>query len=315
MKLFIFLILLMIFMAIQSPTFRNIDNLLAVTQQMSELGIMAFGMTIVIITSGIDLSLGSIAGLTTVVIGASYGVTNNIVLSIFIGLIVAVLCGAFNGFIVARVGVPAILVTLGGQTLYKGIALVLSKGNAISNFPESYYFIGQGYIGPIPFQTIIFVILAIVTTIILKKTSWGQSVYCIGNNPIATKCSGIQTDKVLFIVYMIAALFAGISGWVISSRVATARADLGAVYVLQSVAAAVLGGTNIAGGSGNIIGTVIGVSVFAVLGNGLNHMGVSPFMQTLLMGVALIAVLLMNNYPIIKEKISVFIKLRAVRNA
>jgi ribose/xylose/arabinose/galactoside ABC-type transport system permease subunit len=307
--------MLMVFMALKAPTFRNPANLLAVTQQMSELGIMAIGMTIVIITSGIDLSLGSIAGLTTIIIGSTYAATNNIVLSIIFGLVVAMLCGALNGLIIARIGVPALLVTLGGQTLYKGIALVISKGNAISKFPESYYFIGQGYVGPIPFQTIIFIILAITISIILNKTPWGQSVYYMGNNPVATKCSGVRTGKVLFLVYMIAGLLAGISGWVISSRVATARADLGAVYVLQCVAAAVLGGTNIAGGSGKIIGTVLGVSVFAVLGNGFNHMRVSPFMQTLLMGVALILVLLINNYPIIKEKVSVFVKFRMVKNA
>ncbi|GAB6085037.1 ABC transporter permease [Alkaliphilus crotonatoxidans] len=308
MKLFMFLLLLIAYMSFMAPSFRSIGNLLAVTQQMSELGIMAIAMTVVIITSGIDLSLGSIAGLTTIVIASCYGATGNILLSIVIGLLVSILCGAFNGFIVARIGVPALLVTLGGQTLFKGISLVISKGNAISIFPESYYVIGQEYIGPIPIQTIIFFGLAFLLSIILKKTPWGQSVYFIGNNPTATKFSGIRTEKVLFLVYTLSGLLAGISGLVISSRVATARADLGAVYVLQSVAAAVLGGTNIAGGSGNIGGTVIGVSIFAVLGNGLNHMGVSPFMRTLFMGVALIVVLVINNYPIIKNQASLFVK-------
>ncbi|EIW16692.1 ABC transporter permease, partial [Pelosinus fermentans] len=126
---------------------------------------------------------------------------------------------------------------------------------------------------------------------------------------VAAVFSGVQVDKVLLYVYIFAGIMAAVSGWIISSRVSTARADLGAVYVMQSIAATVLGGTNIAGGSGTIFGTVIGVSVFAVLANGLNLIGVSPFAQNLLMGLALIVVLLINNMSIIKRKIAIFIKL------
>lgn len=307
-KLLFVLILLMLYTVIKAPSFRSVGNLLAVTQQMSELGIMSMAMTIVILTAGIDLSLGSIAGLTTIVIASVYGITGNILLGISSALIVATLCGLFNGFIVARIGVPALLVTLGSQTLFRGVSLVISKGNAISIFPESYYIMGQGYVGPIPIQTILFISLAIILSILLKRTPWGQSVYFMGNNETAVKYSGVRTERVLLLVYTLAGFLAGMSGWVISSRVATARADLGAVYVLQSVAAAVLGGVNIAGGKGKIIGTVLGVCIFAVLGNSLNHLGVSPFMRTLFMGVALILVLLINNYSIIRDKIVIFIR-------
>lgn len=308
-RLCVLLIILMVVISSISPEFLSIGNLFSITQQMSELGILALGMTLVIITSGIDLSLGAIAGFTTIVVATTYGATNNIWLSIIAGLIIGILCGAFNGFLVGKVGVPAILVTLGSMTLFNGFALAISKGNAISNFPDIYYIFGQGYIGVIPIQTIIFVVLAIVVTILLERTPWGNYVYSIGNNPVATTFSGIKTDKILFFVYVFAGLFAAVSGIVISSRVATARADLGQVYVLQSVAAAVLGGTNISGGSGRIVGTFLGVTVLAVLANGLNLIGVNPFTQNLIMGLTLIIVLLINNFNLIRDKIKLYIKL------
>ena len=308
--LLLFFIGLIIIMSLLSPSFLTIDNLLSVTQQMSEFGILALGVTVIIITSGIDLSVGSIAGLTTIVIAMSYGWSGSLVAAILLGILAGALCGAFNGALIAKIGVPPILVTLGTMTFFNGIALVLSKGNAISDLPEEFYFVGQGYLfGNIPVQTVIFLVLAILTSLLLSKTPWGRRVYAVGNNSVAAVFSGVQVDKVLLYVYIFAGIMAAISGWIISSRVSTARADLGAVYVMQSIAATVLGGTNIAGGSGTIFGTVIGVSVFAVLANGLNLIGVSPFAQNLLMGLALIVVLLINNMSIIKRKIAIFIKL------
>ena len=311
-SLLFFLIALVVFMSFATDTFGSLGNIIAITQQMAEFGIIAVAMTIVIMTSGIDLSLGSIAGLTTIVIATVYVKTGSITLAIIIGLVMSAVCGAFNGLIISKIGVPALLVTLGSQILFKGIALVISKGNAISQFPESYYFIGQNYIGLIPIQTIVFLLISVVIYLMLKKTAFGKSIYSFGNNPVSVKFSGIRTENVLFLVYTIAGFLAGISGFIISSRVSTARADLGTVYVLQSVAAVVLGGVNIAGGSGSVWGTVIGVSIFAVLGNGLNHMGVSPFMQTFIMGLALIIVLLIGNFNIISNKIKNYRRLKVV---
>lgn len=310
LTLLLFFIALMIVMSILAPSFLTVDNLLSVTQQMSEFGILALGVTVIIITAGIDLSVGSIAGLTTIVIAMTYGMSGSLVLAVLLGIVTGALCGAFNGVLIAKIGVPPILVTLGTMTFFNGIALVLSKGNAISDLPEEFYFIGQGCLfGNIPVQTVIFAILAVLTSLLLSKTPWGRRVYAVGNNPVASIFSGVKVEQVLLYVYIFAGIMAAISGWIISSRVSTARADLGAVYLMQSISATVLGGTNIAGGSGTIFGTVIGVCVFAILANGLNLIGVSPFAQNLLMGLALIVVLLINNMEIIKNKISLFIKL------
>lgn len=309
-RLFILLILLMIIMSMLSPEFLTISNIFSVTQQMSELGVMALGMTMVIITSGIDLSLGAIAGFTTIVIATTYGASGNIAVAIVTGIVLGTLCGAVNGYLVGKIKAPAMLVTLGSQTLFNGFALAISKGNAISNLPNSYFMIGQGYIGVVPVQTIIFIVLAVIITILLEKTPWGNYVYSVGNNPVATTFSGIKTSKILIYVYIFAGFLASVSGIIISSRVSTARADLGQVYVLQCVTAAVLGGTNISGGSGKVIGTFLGVFVMAVLQNGLNLAGVNSFTQNLIMGAMLIVVLLINNYSIISSKIKLFIRLK-----
>lgn len=309
-NLFLFLIALMFFMSSVTDTFGSLGNIISITQQMAEFGIVAIGMTLVVLTGGIDLSLGSIIGLTTIIIASIYAKTGNIIVAITCGVLVSMCCGLLNGILVAKIGVPALLVTLGGQMLFKGIALVISKGNAMSQFPESYFFIGQNYIGLIPVQTLLLIIISIIIYLVLKKTSYGNNVYSFGNNPTSVKFSGIRTENVVILTYVLAGILAGIAGIVLSSRVSTARADLGATYVMQSVAAVVLGGVSMSGGKGSVLGTVIGVCIFAVLGNGLNHLGVSPFMQTLVLGLSLITVLLAGNYRIIYEKIKVMKKLK-----
>lgn len=310
-KLMILLSMLVVFMSLLSDTFRGVWNFITVGQQMVEFGIIAIAMTLVIITGGIDLSLGSIVGLTTIVVASVFGATENIVLAIFLGVGVATLCGMINGFLISKFAAPAMLITLGTQILYRGFALVISKGNALSYFPSSFYYIGQEYFFEyIPIQIVILIAICAVLYIVMNRTELGRNIYNIGNNMTATKFNGIDVKKVQLKTYTIAGFLAGVAGIIISSRVSTARADLGSVYVLQAVAAAVLGGTNIAGGSGTVLGTMLGVLIFSVLGNGLNHLEVNPFFQTFIMGSCLIVVLLINNYDRLKEKIKIYIQLK-----
>lgn len=294
--LFVILIALMAIMAVTSPAFLRWDNLFLITQQMSELGIIALGMTLVILTAGIDLSVSSIVGLSATTIGylSFHGV--NIWVAVLAGLTVAVLCGMFNALFIARIEVSPILVTLGTMSLFQGIALYVTKGNAFSNFPESYNVIGLGYVGPFPVQFLIFACLAVVIALVLKRTPWGRSIYLIGGNTVASRFSGVNHRKVLFYVYVLVGLLCGIAAVIISSWVNMARPDLGSSYLLQSIAAVVLGGTMLTGGKGSILGTVMGVSIFAVLSNGLNLNGVSPFMQNVFMGAILIVVLVIRYY-------------------
>lgn len=215
--------------------------------------------------------------------------------AILIGVLVGLSCGLINGVIISKIGVSPILVTLGTMVLFEGLILSITKGNSISGFSEGYSLIGNGYyMGIVPLSIIIFVLFAIITAILLSKTKWGRSVYMVGSNPIATLFSGINNSKVLMRVYLYAALLATIASIIMTSRYNTAKVDLGSSYLLQSVAAAVLGGTEIQGGYGKVIGTVYAVVIFQMLSSGLNLMGVPRSIVTVMMGVILITVLVIN---------------------
>lgn len=297
------LAIIVIIMSILSPDrFLSLYNLQTMAFQLPEFGIIALGMMIVILTGGINLSITSgsaLAGIMAafilsgrVMVGASIGMS--IALAIGVILVTSVLLGLLNGFVVAYIGVTPILVTLGSKTLYEGISMWLTKGGAISNFPEAYYWFGNESIIGIPVPMIIFIIIALITYVLLEKTPWGTRVYMVGSNPTAAVFSGINIKRVLMQVYVYSALMAGLAGVIMLSRYNSAKVDLGSSYLLQSVAAVVLGGTNIAGGSGKVFGTVIAVAILQVISSGLNILGVNRFIIDMITGAILIAVLTLN---------------------
>jgi|SRR5690625_202719 len=292
--LVVILVILFIIFTIMSPNFLNANNLFQITRQSAELGIIALGMSIVLITRGIDLSVGSMASLTACTVGFLLISGVNPFLAIIIGIVVGALLGALNGVLVALVGLPPILVTLGTMTLFNGIALALTKGNAFSNFPDAFYIIGHGSLLGIPIPTIIFILLAIIIGVFLSKTRMGISIYAIGSNEEAALFSGLKIKSILLSVYIFTGILTGIAGIIMASRISTARADLGESYLLMSVAVAVLGGIEITGGKGKITGTVLASLIFAVLANGLNLIDISTFIQTMITGFVLIFVLILG---------------------
>lgn len=287
---------LFLFMSVFAPGFLDSYNLHNMMFQLPELGILALAMMVVIITAGIDLSLTFVAALAGVVIALMLTGGFPMIGAIAAGLGVAAACGLLNGFFVSIIGVSPILVTLGSMVLFEGIILSITKGNAISGFPESFGWIGNGSIGFLPFPIIIFALLAAVTSILLNKTKWGRSVYMIGSNPVATLFSGINAKRVLIGVYLFSALLASFASIIMIARYNSAKVDLGSSYLLQSIAAAVLGGTEIAGGYGKVMGTVYAVGIFQVLSNGLNLLGVPRTVVDIIMGAILILVLVINFY-------------------
>lgn len=297
------LIAIVIIMSILSPDrFLSLYNLQTMAFQLPEFGIIALGMMIVILTGGINLSITSgsaLAGIMAafilsgrVMAGSSIGVV--IVSAIGVILLTSTLVGLLNGFVVAYIGVTPILVTLGSKTLYEGISMWLTKGGAISNFPEAYYWFGNESLAGIPIPMILFVIIALITYVLLEKTPWGQRVYMVGSNPTAAVFSGINIKRVLMQVYVYSSLMAGLAGVIMLSRYNSAKVDLGSSYLLQSVAAVVLGGTNIAGGSGSVFGTVVAVAILQVISSGMNILGVNRFIIDMITGAILIAVLTLN---------------------
>lgn len=280
---------------VANGNFLTIRNVLSIFQQMPEMGIMAIGLTIVIITGGNDLSSGTTMGLCAVISGLCLISGMPIALAILVSLAVAVLCGCLNAVLVAVIGIPPMIATLGTQMFFYGAALVLSKGNSISNIPREFYFLGQNKIAGIPLQAIILVLLTVILAVILKKRVFGKHLFAIGNNSKASAYSGVQTERVLFAAYITCSVLCCIAGNIQVSRVATARADMGYSFLMPCISAVVLGGTSIDGGIGGVGGTVAGVIIFAMISNIMNLAGISSFWQQLATGSILILVVVFNK--------------------
>lgn len=309
--LVIIFLALFILMSILSPSkFLTSNNISSMMFQMSELGVLAIGMSIVILTGGINLALSHSSMLAaiigTLVMQAMVSAGMNPLLTILAGIIVIIavslILGAINGFFIAYVGVLPILVTLGTRSVFEGIGLNITKGSALSGYPPEFNFIGNGVFLGIPFPFLIYVAVIIVSTLLIQRTAWGMSVYMIGGNVKATELSGINTKKVLMGVYIICGILCGIAGVIMASRYSSARTDYGSSYVMQAVTAAVLGGTDINGGEGTIIGTVIGVAILQVISSGLNILGVNRNFVDIIIGAILIAVLTIRFFSNINER-------------
>lgn len=298
--LFGFFVLLFIVMSILSPqTFLSIDNLQSMAFQLPELGIISLAMMVVIVTGGINLSVTSTTALSGIVAAFTLSGMNaagaNIVLTLVAAIIAAIatalICGTINGVVVSYIGVPAMLVTLGTMTLFEGISLKFTNGGAISGFPEQYYWFGNGTILNIPVPMIFFIVVIAITIILLEHTPWGFSVYMVGCNPTATMFSGINVKKVLMKVYLFSAFLCSISAIIMTSRYNSAKVDYGSSYLMQSITAAVLGGTDISGGYGKVVGTVIATAILQVVSSGLNIFGINRYIVDIIMGFILIVVL------------------------
>jgi ribose transport system permease protein len=288
------LLVLVIVLSFMSPYFLTIPNLLNVVRQVSIIAVISFGMTMVILTGGIDLSVGSMlafAGAISAGMMVNSGL--NVFLAIFLGLAAGTALGLFNGIAVAKAKLPAFIVTLAMMTVARGFTLIYTNGRPISGFNETFRFFGAGYLSRIPIPVVIMFILLIVIYILLKKTPLGRYIYAIGGNETATKLSGINTDKIKIAVYALNGFLAAVSGIILTSRLNSAQPMAGEGYELDAIAAVVLGGTSLSGGSGSVVGTIIGALIIAVLNNGLNLLNVSSFYQLVAKGaVILLAVFL-----------------------
>lgn len=288
------LLILVTVLSFMSPYFLTIPNLLNVVRQVSIIAIISFGMTMVILTGGIDLSVGSMLAFSgAIAAGMIVNSGLNVFLAIFIGLAAGTALGLFNGIAVAKAKLPAFIVTLAMMTVARGLTLIYTNGRPISGFNETFRFFGAGYLGSIPVPVVIMFILLVVIYILLKKTPLGRYIYAIGGNEKATKLSGINTDRIKIAVYALNGFLAAASGIILTSRLNSAQPMAGEGYELDAIAAVVLGGTSLSGGSGGVVGTIVGALIIAVLNNGLNLLNVSSFYQLVAKGaVILLAVFL-----------------------
>jgi len=293
----LFAIFLFTCFSFSSPYFFRIGNLMQLTAQLVELGLMTLAMSASIISGGMDLSIGAMASLFTVLLATFMGKMGMPMwIAILITFIISLVCGILNGLLCGRLKVNPMLATLGTQALFTGLGLVISKGVTIQCINEKFFFFGQGRIGGLlPFQTVILIITAIISVILITKTKWGRRIYLIGSNNEAAKFAGINFELNIILVYVFSAIMSFICAIVITSRISGGRADVADPLVLQSVSAAVFGGISITGGSGNILGAMIGVVVFTLVSNGMNMMGASQFLQQVIIGSILLIVLMFRQ--------------------
>ena len=298
--LLVVFILVFILMSILSPgRFLSRGNLQSMAYQLPEFGILALSMMLVIVSGGINLSLTFTATLSMIVGGLAMstlsknGAPPSLAIGAGIGLmfLTAIVCGSLNGFIVAYLGVIPMIATLGTSIFFEGISLNITKGGAISGFPMEFIDIGNNAFLGIPIPMLIFAVVAVGMHLVLERSSFGSKVYMTGSNPKVTQYSGIQVKQVIFIVYMIAGFLAAIAGILMASRYNSAKESYGSSYLLQSVAASVLGGTDITGGEGKIIGTIIAVMIVQVISSGLNIFGINRFIVNIVTGGILLLVL------------------------
>ena len=311
----LFLVILFLVFGYQEPRFLSTLNLFNVLRQVSITGLIAIGMTFVILTAGIDLSVGSLLALAGLVAAAvAKGGTSNtlnlsasevhghgVVLAALAAMGVGLAGGLLQGVLITRLGVPAFVVTLGGLSAFRGAALLFSGGGPISGFNANYRYLGQGKVfEQIPIPAIIFLSFAILAHITLRYTRYGRHVYAVGANPEAARLSGLNVELITISVYVIVGFFAGLAGFVLSSRLNSAEAVAGAGYELTVIAAVVIGGTSLFGGEGGIPGTVIGALLIGVLTNGLVLLNVSSYIQQIVIGAIIILAVAFDRF--IKSK-------------
>jgi ribose transport system permease protein len=292
---FIALLAVSLGLAFMSPDFLTVGNVMNVMRQVSINALIAFGMTLVILLGGIDLSVGSILAVSSVLAAMLMKAGYDPALATLAGILAGALMGAVNGLVVAKGKVAPFIATLGMMTVLRGTSLVLSNGSPITGFSSEFFsMLGGGYVADlIPIPVVWMLAMFALFWFVLKKTVFGRHVYATGGNAEAARLSGVKTDRVQIAVYTLCGVMSAMAGVILTSRLNSAQPTAGVGYELDAIAAVVLGGTSLAGGRGWIFGTLVGALLIGVLNNGLNLMGVSSFYQQVIKGaVILLAVLL-----------------------
>ena len=296
LSIFGVLILLMVVFSFVTSSFLTPGNILNLLRQNSPTLIVAVAMTFVITTSGIDLSVGSTVALTGALAAAMMAYPLSVELTIVTMLALGLVVGFVNGWFSAYQGIPAFIVTLAGLTFIRGIALQLTKGYSIPIDPTLYFVgMGQGQLGPVPVPVIIAVIVAILGWVGLNKTKYGQYVTGIGSNEEVVRRAGVNTRLIKLSVYLLTGLAAALAGMMVAARLASGSANAAEGFELEAIAAVVLGGTNLFGGRGTMLGTVLGALTIGVISNGLILMRVSPFLVPIVQGLVLLLAIWVNT--------------------
>lgn len=282
------LVLLSVVLSLLSPYFLTTENLLSIGLQTAIIAIIALGMVFVIISGGIDLSVGSIVALSGIITAQFLIAGVPLVLSLIAGIAAGGVVGFINGFIIAKGNLPPFIVTLGMMGVARGLSLVLTDGLPISSLPDSFTFLGNGRLLGIPVPVIILIVATLIATFVLSRTIFGRYVYSIGSNEEAAHLSGINVNINKIMIYAISGLMSGLAGILMAARLVSAQPSAGTGYELDAIAAVVIGGASLVGGVGTVGGTIIGAFIMGVLRNGLNLLDVSPFWQQIAIGIIIV---------------------------
>jgi ribose transport system permease protein len=285
------------------PDFLKPDNMLNIANQIVVIAIIAIGMTMVIITGGIDLSVGSLIALSAVTAtysicrfgGAENATASSMILSSILGIGVCALIGFCSGLLVAKLNIPSFIVTLSTMLVGSGIAYIVARGQSIYQVPESFIWLGRGTVfGCVPVSVILMIILYFAAHVMMSRTVLGRYIYAVGGNKESARLSGVSVDKVIIFVYSICAALAGLGGIITASQLKSGSPNYGQMYELYVIAAVVVGGTSLLGGAGKIFGTLIGAFIMAVIQNGMNLTGVESYTQKVILGLVILGAVMLD---------------------
>jgi len=294
---FMSLLIMALILSFASPYFLTVDNLFAIGLQMAVVAIMAIGQMMIIISAGIDLSVGSVMALSGVGTTMLMAQQLPIFPAILIGLFIGALCGALAGALIAWGHIPPFIATLGIMGIARGIALLVTKGVPVFGLPEKFNFLGGGRVfGVLPVPVLFVIVLAVIFHIFLTRTVFGRHIFALGSNPEAARLSGVDVAMKLFKLYIINGVLCGFAGIVMASRLSTGQPTAGTGYELDVIAACVIGGASLSGGEGTILGAMTGALIMGVLRNGCNLLNISAFWQQIAIGAIIIIAVFSDQY-------------------
>lgn len=279
-----------------SEYFLKTENLMGIAKSFSTTAIMALGMTMVIVVGGIDLSVGSVVGLSAIM--TAFGFENGYpaFVCVLIGLAMGFLVGVSNGLLIAKIKLQPFIATLGTMNIGRGLIYIMTEGTPKTpDLPKGFIFFGQGYLGVVPMPVVILAVLTIIFTIIMTMTRFGRHVYAIGGNELASRLSGVKTDKTKITVYSLSGILSAVAGIVLYSRLTSAEASAGFGSETDVIAAAVIGGASMAGGAGSIVGAVIGAALIGVIQNGIVLLSINTYAQQVIIGMVILVAISLDT--------------------
>lgn len=297
------LAVILLFFTVMKAKFMTLDNMVNMLRQTSINALLAIGMTFVVLTGGIDLSVGSIVGAAGMFAALAARAETGIpwLAAVFIGLAAGLLLGTVNGIVVSYLKVPAFIATLGMLSIARGVTFMASNAKPVPGLGRGFLKIGGGSLGILPYPVLILTAVLAICFVVLYKTRFGRYVFATGGNPMSARVSGINVKQITCSVYMISGLLAGLAGIILTSRVTSGLAQSGSGYEVDAIAAAVIGGTSLSGGRGRLWGTIVGFLIMGVMNNGLDMMAVSSYWQLVIKGLIIIGAVMLDSFHDGKE--------------